>query len=433
MKVAFYTLGCKVNTYETEALQTLFEQDGFTVVDYKDYSDVYVINTCTVTNQSDVKSRKSIRQAIKRNPEAVVAVMGCYSQIDPETVAMIEGVDIIMGTAKREKLLEYVKQFLRERKQINQVSDIGRYKTFDELNVTSFKENTRAFIKIQDGCNQYCSYCIIPFARGPIRSRDKDDILAEAATLISKGYKEIVLTGIHTGGYGHDLKGYSFYDLLKDLSNLEGLKRLRISSIEINQLTDAILDLIEENPIFARHLHIPIQSGSDKILTKMRRHYTLDAYMDKIKAIRKRMPNVAITTDIIVGYPEETEEDFETIKQTLNTLAFSELHVFPYSKRSGTKAAMIKDQVHGTIKSLRVNELIRLNESLANAYINHVKINPQSVLFERCDGEACYGHTSTYISVKVKNSANLINTMHHVIIKEASYPESSAELLPSEA
>ncbi|MFP4287350.1 MAG: tRNA (N(6)-L-threonylcarbamoyladenosine(37)-C(2))-methylthiotransferase MtaB [Candidatus Izemoplasmataceae bacterium] len=433
MKVAFYTLGCKVNTYETEALQKIFEDDGFSIVDYKDYSDVYVINTCTVTNQSDVKSRKSIRQAVKRNPDAVVAVMGCYSQIDPETVANLEGVDIIMGTSKREKLLEYVKQFLRERKQINSVKDIARYKTFDELNVTSFKENTRAFIKIQDGCNQYCSYCIIPFARGPIRSRDKDDIISEAKTLIEKGYKEIVLTGIHTGGYGHDLKTVTFYDLLNELSHLEGLKRLRISSIEINQLTEEILDLITHNQVFARHLHIPIQSGSDSILAKMRRRYTLAEYFSKIEAIRKRMPDIAITTDIIVGYPEETDQDFQTIKTTLKALKFSELHVFPYSKRSGTKAARVKDQVHGTIKSMRVNELIKLNEHLALSYIETVKDKPLEVLFERCHDGVCYGHTSNYLSVQVKTSENLINTMHHVIIKRVGYPESIAQLLPNGA
>ncbi|MFH5880828.1 tRNA (N(6)-L-threonylcarbamoyladenosine(37)-C(2))-methylthiotransferase MtaB [Liberiplasma polymorphum] len=429
MKVAFYTLGCKVNTYESEALQNLFEADGFSIVNYKEYSDVYVINTCTVTNQSDSKSRKSIRQAIKRNPDAIVAVIGCYSQVANEEVSRIEGVDIIMGTARRERLLELVKQYMRERSQINSVQDISKYKTFDELNVTSFSENTRAFIKIQDGCNQYCSYCIIPFARGPIRSRDKDEIIREARSLIASGYQEIVLTGIHTGGYGSDLKDISFYDLLKALSELEGLKRLRISSIEINQLTEEILDLLENYPVFASHLHIPIQSGSDEILSKMRRRYDLNTYLSKITEIKRRMPNIAITTDVIVGYPEETDAHFEEIKNTLKTIGFSELHVFPYSKRSGTKAAIVKDHVHGTIKSMRVNALILLNEQLANQYIDKVKTDAQNVLFERCDGQYCYGHTSNYLFVKVATKENLINTMHNVIIKTASYPESIAEFI----
>ncbi len=427
MNVAFYTLGCKVNTYESEALQNLFIADGFTVVDYKYRADVYVINTCTVTNQSDVKSRKAIRQAVKRNPEAVVAVMGCYSQVESEVVAGIDGVDIIMGTSERERLLPRVKRVLRDRSQILAVNDMSRYKTFDKLNVTSFSENTRAFIKIQDGCNQYCSYCIIPFARGPIRSRAKDDVLNEAKALVAKGYKEIVLTGIHTGGYGTDLEDTSFYDLLHALSEIKDLKRIRISSIEINQLSDDIINLIKTRDVFARHLHIPIQSGTDGILKKMRRHYTLDEYEAKIDAIRDAIPGIAITTDIIVGYPEETDEDFNTILETVKRIQFSELHVFPYSKRSGTKAARVKQHVHGTIKSLRVNTMIALNETLANAYIESQKDVPQSVLFERCDGEYCYGHTSTYIVVKVPSTTSLVNTIHTVLITEAHYPESTAQ------
>ncbi len=426
MTIAFYTLGCKVNTYETEALQTLFKQDGFDVVDAKAFADVYVINTCTVTNTSDVKSRKAIRRAIKQNTDAVVAVIGCYSQVESEVVAAIDGVDIVMGTSQREQLLTLVKQYLRDRRQILAVNDITRYKTFDRLNVTSFSENTRAFIKIQDGCNQYCSYCIIPFARGPIRSRPLENIVQEAQAMINKGYKEIVLTGIHTGGYGSDLENTSFYDLLSALNALDNLKRLRISSVEINQLTDEILTLMQSSATFARHLHIPLQSGSNDILRKMKRRYTLDEYESKINHIRALMPDIAITTDIIVGYPEETDVDFETIQRTVERIQFSELHVFPYSKRSGTKAAQVKDQVHGTIKSMRVNTLIQTNEQLANAFIDQSKSLTQSVLFERCDGEYCYGHTSHYLYIKVKTREALENTLHDVKIIEASYPQSLA-------
>jgi len=426
MNVAFYTLGCKVNTYESEALQNMFVEEGFKVVDFNTFADVYIINTCTVTNQSDAKSRKTIRQAVKRNPDAIVAVMGCYSQVDSETVAAIDGVDIVIGTTHRAQLLDYVKRFMRERKKILEVNDITRYKTFDQLNVTSFAENTRAFLKIQDGCNQYCSYCIIPFARGPIRSRDPRSVLEEARLLVNKGYQEIVLTGIHTGGYGTDLENFSFYDLLKALSEIKGLKRLRISSIEINQLTDEILTLMHEHPIFVKHLHVPLQSGSDAILRKMKRRYTLAEYEAKIASFRKALPGVAITTDIIVGYPEETDEDFEAIKATINRVKFSEMHVFPYSKRSGTKAAQIKDQVHGTIKSMRVNELMAMNETLANAYIESIKDETQSVLFERCDGNYCKGHTSNYVMVKVKTDEQLENQIHAVKILSAAYPESEA-------
>ncbi len=428
MDVAFYTLGCKVNTYESEALQKLFLDYCFTVVHHKDFADIYVINTCTVTNASDAKSRKAIRRAVKQNPDAVVAVIGCYSQIDSETVAAIDGVDIVMGTSQREQLLPLIKQYLRDRKQIMAVKDITRSKTFDRLNVTSFSENTRAFIKIQDGCNQYCSYCIIPFARGPVRSRDKDEILNEAKQLIKEGYKEIVLTGIHTGGYGSDLENVTFYDLLLALSKLPSLKRLRISSIEFNQLTDDILTLFAENPVFAQHLHIPIQSGSDRILEKMRRRYRLTDYHEKLIKIRSLLPNIAITTDIIVGYPEESEADFEAIENTVKACQFSEMHVFPYSKRSGTKAAKVKAQVHGTIKSLRVNKLIALNEKLANDYIASMKPFKQSVLFERCDGDYCYGHTSNYIYVKVPTQKDLVNTLHDIEIVTANYPQSLANL-----
>ncbi len=428
MDVAIYTLGCKVNTYESEALQKLFIEDGFNIVSHKDFADIYIINTCTVTNTSDAKSRKAIRRAVKQNPEAVVAVIGCYSQVDSETVAAIDGVDIVMGTSQREQLLSLVKQFLRDRKQIMAVNDITRSKTFDRLNVTSFSENTRAFIKIQDGCNQYCSYCIIPFARGPIRSRDKDEIIQEATALIQKGYKEIVLTGIHTGGYGTDLKDTNFYDLLHDLSQLDGLHRLRISSIEINQLTDKILDLIKRNPVFANHLHIPLQSGSDKVLKQMRRRYTVAEYISKIQRIRDLMPSIAITTDVIVGYPKESDEDFDEICQTITACQFSEMHVFPYSKRSGTKAAEVKSQVHGTIKSMRVNKLMVINEKLANTYIESMKGLQHEVLFERCDGDYCYGHTSNYIYVKVATEKELVNEIHKIQITHANHPQSLAIL-----
>ena len=429
MKVAFNTLGCKVNTYETEALERLFKERSFDVVNYKEIADVYVINTCTVTNTADSKSRKAIRQAIKRNPDAIVAVIGCYSQVASEEVAAIEGVDIIMGTSERERLIERVEMFIRDRKQILDVKDMSRYKQFDALNVTSFSENTRAFIKIQDGCNQYCSFCIIPYARGPVRSRPKDEILDEAKTLIDHGYKEIVLTGIHTGGYGSDLKDTSLYDLLHAFTKLSGLKRLRISSIEINQLSDEILRLMSEHSLFARHLHIPLQSGSERVLKDMRRRYTLDEFEEKLKTIRELMPDIAITTDVIVGYPGETDKDFVEIKETLKRFMFSELHVFPYSKRSGTKAAMMKEQVHGTVKSLRVNELLKLNETLANAFIESIKEHPETVLFERCNGEYCTGHTSRYITVKVKTEADLVNAMHRIKVTSVNYPESIAKLI----
>lgn len=426
MKVAFSTLGCKVNTYETQSISALFLNDGFERVEFNEYSDVYVINTCTVTNSGDSKSRKTIRRAIKRNPEAVVAVMGCYSQMSADEVSRIDGVDIVIGTKHREHLLGLVKEVLRERKKINEVTDISRYRVFDEVNVTSFAENTRAFLKIQDGCNNFCSYCIIPYARGPVRSRSRESILKEANALVENGYKEIVLTGIHTGGYGQDLDHYSFYDLLNELKDIKGLRRLRISSIEINELIEPIIELIRDNDVFAKHLHIPLQSGSDEVLKVMRRKYNKEDYLSKLNKIRETIPGIAITTDIIAGFPEETDEMFEEMYEFIKTCAFSEMHVFPYSKRSGTKAALLKGQINGVVKSLRVNRLIQLNEVLANNYIKSFIGKKVSVLFESSHGNFTYGHSDTYIRIKVNKNEELHNTLQEVIFDHAKYKDTVA-------
>ena len=428
MKIAFYTLGCKVNTYETESLWELFKERGYDRVDSKEYADVYVINTCTVTNNGDVKSRKAIRQLIKKNPEAIIAVMGCYSQMSPDDIIQIDGVDIVIGTKHREQLVSLVEDFKRKRETISNVTDVSRYRDFDEVNVTNFTENTRAFLKIQDGCNNFCSYCIIPFARGPVRSRPKDSVLQEALNLVSNGYHEIVLTGIHTGGYGQDLTNYSFFNLLEDLSKVEGLKRIRISSIEINELTEEIIDLISKSDVFAKHLHIPLQSGSDEILKLMRRKYNKQEFKKMIDAIKLKIPNIAITTDVIVGFPEETDEMFEEMYDFIKEIGFSELHVFPYSKRSGTKAALMKNQINGVIKSMRVNRLIELNETLALNYIKSQKENSVSVLFEKSDDKFTYGHSDSYIYIMVDKDESLHNTITDVILESIDYKHTYAKI-----
>lgn len=428
MKVAFYTLGCKVNTYETESLSELFLSDGFERVSHKEYSDVYVINTCSVTNSGDAKSRKAIRKLIKQNPEAVIAVMGCYSQLKADEVFGIDGVDIVIGTMHREELLPLVKRSLRDREKIKKVEDVSRYRVFDEVNVTHFTESTRAFLKIQDGCNNFCSYCIIPFARGPVRSRPKDSVLEEATELVRNGYKEIVLTGIHTGGYGTDLDGYSFYDLLVDLEAVEGLQRIRISSIEINELTDEILQLIASSDVFAKHLHIPLQSGSEDILKEMRRKYTKTEYKAKIDYIRSLLPDIAITTDVIVGFPGETEEMFEEMEAFIREIGFSELHIFPYSMRSGTKAAQMKHQINGIIKSFRVNRLLEVNEELAMNYIHSVSDNVQSVIFETSDERYTYGHSDNYIYVKTDKNEELHNEVVPCEIERVKYKDTYVKI-----
>lgn len=419
MNIAFYTLGCKVNTYETESVWEIFKEAGYDRVHHDEFADVYVINTCTVTNSGDSKSRKTIRKLIKQNPEAIIAVMGCYAQVDPQGIEAIEGVDIIIGTKHREQLLALVQQYQRERQKIKDVTDVSRYRVFDETHVTNFTENTRAFLKIQDGCNNFCSYCIIPFARGPVRSRPSQSVIEEAQNLIENGYHEIVLTGIHTGGYGQDLDGYTLFDLLNELSSLPGLQRLRISSIEINELSDDILYLIRDNSLFARHLHIPLQSGSDDILTLMRRKYNKEDYLQRVRAIRSIIPNIAITTDVIVGFPGETDEHFNEMMTFIDAVSFSELHVFPYSKRSGTKAAQMKDQINGIVKSYRVNQLMLLNETLANRYI--ASQSELSVLFESSDEQYTYGHSDTYVYAKVPRDGSLHNRVINCEILHHEY------------
>ena len=427
MRVAFYTLGCKVNTYETESLAELFLNEGYKKVSHKEYADVYVINTCSVTNSGDSKSRKVIRQLIKRNPEAVIAVMGCYSQLSADEVFSIDGVDIVIGTIHREQLIGLVKGVLNDRQRINNVQDVSRYREFDEVKVTNFAESTRAFLKIQDGCNNFCSYCIIPFARGPVRSRNSKSVIDEAKELVSNGYQEIVLTGIHTGGYGSDLEDYSLFDLLSELSLITDLNRIRISSIEINELTDDILQLIASNQKFAKHLHIPLQSGSDDVLIRMRRKYNKQDFMDKIKHIRSLIPDIAITTDVIVGFPGETDEMFNEMYEFIKKIEFSEMHVFPYSMRSGTKAADMKNQINGIVKSFRVNELINLSGLLASRYIE--KFDKLSVIFETSDKDFTYGHSENYVYVKTLRDESLHNTMVDVKLITHTYKNCLCEVV----
>ncbi|MEY4479846.1 MAG: hypothetical protein RLZZ267_524, partial [Bacillota bacterium] len=343
--VAFHTLGCKVNFYDTEAIWQQFKNAGYEQVDFEHTADVYVVNTCSVTNTGDKKSRQIIRRAIRRNPDAIVAVTGCYAQTAPAEILEIPGVDLVIGTQDRERIMEYVDQFSRERQPINAVRNIMKTRTFEELDVPEFADRTRAFLKIQEGCNNFCTFCIIPWTRGLSRSRDPKSVLEQAKMLVEAGYKEIVLTGIHTGGYGDDLENYDLTDLLWDLDKVEGLERIRISSIEASQIDERMLDVLKKSTKMCRHFHIPLQSGENDVLARMRRKYTVEEFGEKIRRIREVMPDVAITTDVIVGFPGETEESFTKGYQFMQELGFSEMHVFPYSKRSGTPAARMEDQI----------------------------------------------------------------------------------------
>ena len=418
--VAFHTLGCKVNTYESNAMLKIFNEAGYQEVDFKQVADVYVINTCTVTNTGDSKSRQMIRKAIRKNPKATICVVGCYSQTAPEEIEKIEGVGVVLGTQYRSDIVKYVDEHLETGEMVIKVDNVMNLRKFEDLNIDRFK-NTRAFLKIQDGCNNFCTYCIIPYARGRVRSRQKESVLNQAQRLVDNGYVEIVLTGIHTAGYGEDLDDYSFYELLVDLVKIKGLKRLRISSIETSQISDEIIDLIGSNEIIVDHLHVPLQAGSDATLKRMNRKYTTAEYLEKINKIRSYLPNIAFTTDVIVGFPEKTNENFKKTYNFIKQVNYSELHVFPYSPRKNTPAAKMKDQVNDQIKHERANRLLQLSKELNHEFALKQIGKTLKVLFEKRDGEYLIGHAGDYLKVKVKTADNLIGEI--VTIKIDKYDE----------
>ncbi|WP_150284037.1 tRNA (N(6)-L-threonylcarbamoyladenosine(37)-C(2))-methylthiotransferase MtaB [Rummeliibacillus sp. TYF-LIM-RU47] len=433
--VAFHTLGCKVNHYETEAIWQLFKDEGYERKDFDHQSDVYVINTCTVTNTGDKKSRQVIRRAIRQNPDAVICVTGCYAQTSPAEIMAIPGVDIVVGTQDRMNLLSYIEQYKKERQPINAVKNIMKNRVYEELDVPYFTDRTRASLKIQEGCNNFCTFCIIPWARGLMRSRDPQEVVRQAQQLVDAGYLEIVLTGIHTGGYGQDLKDYNLAQLLRDLeANVKGLKRLRISSIEASQLSDEVIEVLRDSKIVVNHLHIPIQSGSDTVLKRMRRKYTMEFFGERLDRLREVLPDLAITSDVIVGFPGETEEEF---METYNFIAkhqFAELHIFPYSKRTGTPAARMEDQIDEEIKNERVHRLLTLNDQLAKEYASRfedqvLEVIPEEVVQEGEDTGLLTGYTANYMKVVFEGSEDMIGKLVKVKIEKAYYPHSYAQFV----
>jgi threonylcarbamoyladenosine tRNA methylthiotransferase MtaB len=431
--VAFHTLGCKVNFYDTEAIWQLFKKAGYVQVDFNDTADVYVINTCSVTNTGDKKSRQVIRRAIRRNPDAIIAVTGCYAQTAPNEIMDIPGVDLVIGTQDRDKIIDYVRQIEATRRPVNAVRDIMKTRQFEELDVPEFSDRTRAFLKIQEGCNNFCTFCIIPWTRGLSRSRAPEKVLEQARKLVASGYREIVLTGIHTGGYGEDLEDYDLAQLLWDLDKIDGLYRIRISSIEASQINDRIIEVLKSSEKMCHHLHIPIQSGDDYILKRMRRKYTVQQYAETIETLHEVLPGVAITTDVIVGFPGETDEMFENTRQVLEKLQFSQLHVFPYSKRSGTPAARMDNQVDEEVKNQRVRELIELSERLQLAYAKRYEGQVVDVIPEREHGPAgsgmISGHSGNYLHVVMPGSPALIGQVCRVKIEKAGVNECTGTIV----
>lgn len=433
--VAFHTLGCKVNHYETEAIWQLFKENGYERTDFEKQSDVYVINTCTVTNTGDKKSRQVIRRAIRQNPDAVICVTGCYAQTSPAEIMAIPGVDIVVGTQERTKMLDYIEQYKSERTPINAVGNIMKNRVYEELDVPSFTDRTRASLKIQEGCNNFCTFCIIPWARGLMRSRNPEEVVHQAQQLVDAGYLEIVLTGIHTGGYGEDLKDYNLAQLLRDIeNNVKGLKRLRISSIEASQLSDEVIDVLRNSKIVVRHLHIPIQSGSDTVLKRMRRKYTMEFFANRLDRLREALPDLAITSDVIVGFPGETEEEFMETYSFIRDQKFSELHVFPYSKRTGTPAARMEGQVEEEVKNERVHRLISLNDQLAVEYASRfegevLEIIPEEKYKLDSDSNLYEGYTDNYLKVVIPGSEDLIGKLVRVKITKAGYPYNEGQFV----
>ena len=423
------TLGCKVNQYESEAVEEIFQARGYEKK--QNNADIYVINTCTVTNMSDRKSRQMISRARRDNPEAVIAVMGCYSQVKPEEVAAIEGVDVVLGSRNKEEVVDLCENVLQNKKAIDKVLSFSETKTIEELEISNQEAMTRAYMKIQDGCNMYCSYCLIPYARGNIASRDMDSIKEEAKRLAQNGYKEIVLTGIHVASYGKDLRnGTSLIDVIEEVAKTEGIERIRLSSMEPRHITRDFLERMKATGKACDHFHLSLQSGSDDILRAMNRKYDTKIFKEKVNLIREVFPNAGLTTDIIVGFPTETEENHEETKDFVKDIKFAKTHLFKYSKRDGTKAASMKPEVDGNVKKVRLKELEAIEEVNRLNFLKNQIGKALSVLFESKSDMEGYksGYSTNYLRVNVKADIG-DNEVRDVLITEIKNDELVGKLI----
>ncbi len=411
----FISLGCKVNSYESNALKELFFKNGLKEDDY----DIVVINTCSVTAVADQKSRQIIRRERRNNPNAILCVMGCYSQKNADYVKNECGADIVVGTSNRNKIVDYVKSFIKDKKQIIAIDEDPRKFKYESFGTVAIPNSTRAYVKIEDGCNNFCSYCTIPYTRGVARSRDKDEVINEISTLVEHGFKEIVLTGIHTAHYGLDKKACSFSELVEEICNIPGLYRLRISSIEESEIDDKFLELLGKYPCIAQHLHMPLQSGSKSVLKRMCRKYNVEDYINKVNKITKILPNISITTDVIVGFPGETDEEFQETYDFIKKVNFAELHVFPFSAREGTKAYSMPNQVKPEVKAARVDKLIKLSEELHANYVSKFKGQVLEVILEERNKTTglLSGFTSNYIKLEADLPDKYIGKIHKIKVR----------------
>jgi len=417
---AFLSLGCKVNSYETEAMRTMFETAGYQIVDFKEQADVYVVNTCTVTNIADRKSRQMLHQARKRNPSAVIAAVGCYVQAAEKTLMEDISVDIVVGNNKKSDIVTMVERFQSSNRKEELITDIDNERDYEDLNVITTLDKTRAFIKIQDGCNRFCSYCIIPYVRGRVRSRKEEDILAEILNLALRGYKEFVLTGIHISSYGTDWSHEGdktdripLAELIIRTSQIEGIERIRLGSLEPRIITEEFVKAVAGVKKFCPHFHLSLQSGSNTVLNRMNRKYSAEEFYEKVLLLRKYFDLPAFTTDVIVGFPDETREEFEETKDFVKKIGFSHIHVFKFSKRAGTKAADMPNQISEEIKNHRSNELIALSETLSQEYkalflgrIEKILVE-EEITIQGANYQA--GHNERYLKLAVTGTTDLIN------------------------
>lgn len=414
MKAALHNLGCKVNAYETEAMQQILEEAGYEIVPFSEYADVYVINTCSVTNMADRKSRQMLHRAKKQNPDAIVVGAGCYVQTKEAQALVDESIDIVIGNNKKHELVPLLREYEASHRKMACVADINHEKqAYEELSLSRTAEHTRAFIKVQDGCNQFCTYCIIPFARGRVRSRELPDVLQEIRTLAKSGYREVVLTGIHLSSYGVD-NGESLLHLIEAVHELEGIERIRLGSLEPRIVTDAFAKRLSELPKICPHFHLSLQSGCDTVLSRMNRRYDTAEYEAGCALLRRYFEHPAITTDVIVGFPGETDEEFEATERYLERIHFYEMHIFQYSRREGTKAAAMPDQVPEAVKKERSEKLLALGHRMSEEFRRYYLGRQVTALLEEeflYDGKRYYtGYTKEYVKVAVETKKDLSNT-----------------------
>jgi len=417
-KIAFCTLGCKVNQYETNAMMQKFIDVNYEIVDFDSFADIYIINTCTVTNMADKKSRQMLRRVKEINKNSCTVAVGCYAQVAKDVLEKIEEIDLILGNNEKANIVKYVEDYMKTNKKQYETSSVMQQKEYVDFGSITYTEKTRAVIKVQDGCDRFCSYCIIPYARGRVRSRLPESVIEEVKEISMKGIKEVVITGIHVASYGRDLKrDYKLIDLLEDINKIEGIKRIRLGSLEPTLITEEFVERLMKIEKMCDHFHLSLQSGCDETLKRMNRKYSIEEFKNVCKLLRNAYPDVSLTTDIIVGFPGETEEEFNKTYNFLKEINFYKMHIFKYSPRKGTKAAVMEQQVDGNIKELRSQKLIELSNENERKYNRSYIGKEVEVLFEEKDGDFFKGHTTNYIMVKVKNNDDILeNTIKKVKI-----------------